>query len=100
MKHDSTLKDRDSNISTLNRVPTSNRCFIAKEFEESSEAGTQMTGGTPGAPAGDVIKWHTMNWDAAWRHVRRLQMRNQTQQPTFLKPTLTDVSTILPKNGC
>ena len=75
MKHDLTLKDRNSKISMLNRVPTSNRCFIAREFEESSEAGTQMTGVSPGAPAGDAIKWHTVIWDAVRRHVRRLQMR-------------------------
>lgn len=75
MKHDLTLKVRDSNLSNLNGVPTSNKCFIAREFEESSEAGTQMTGVIPGAPVGDAIKWQTMSWDAARRHVRRLQMR-------------------------
>lgn len=75
MKHDSTLKVRDSNFSIPNGVPTSNRCFIAREFEESSEAGTQMTGVSPGAPAGDAIRWHTISWDAVRHHVRRLQMR-------------------------
>jgi RNA-directed DNA polymerase len=34
-----------------------------------------MTGVKPGAPTGDVIKWHAIIWDAARRHVRRLQMR-------------------------
>jgi hypothetical protein len=75
MKHDSTLKVRDSNFSILNGVPTSNRCFIAREFGESLKAGGQMTGVTPGAPAGDPIKWHTINWEATRGHVRRLQMR-------------------------
>jgi hypothetical protein len=75
MKHDLTLKGRESKFSILKGVLTSNRCFIARELKESSEAGTQMTGIIPGAPAGDAIKWHTMRWDAARRHVRRLQMR-------------------------
>ena len=75
MKHDSTLKVRDSNIPILKGVPTSNRCFIAREFGESSKAGTQMSGAKPGAPAGDAVKWHTINWEAARGHVRRLQMR-------------------------
>jgi len=44
MKHDLTLKGRDSDFSILKGVPTSNRCFIAREFLESSKAGTQMTG--------------------------------------------------------
>ncbi len=50
MKHDLTLKVRDSSFSILNGVPTSNRSFIAREFEESSKVGTQMTGVKPGAP--------------------------------------------------
>jgi RNA-directed DNA polymerase len=75
MKHDLTLKVRDSKFSILNGVPTSNRCFIAREFEESSKVGTQMTGVKPGAPTGDATKWHTIIWDAVRRHVRRLQMR-------------------------
>lgn len=76
MKHDSALKVRDSDISTLNGVPTSNRCFIAREFGESSKVGTQMTGVVkPGAPADGAIKWHTINWNAARSHVRRLQVR-------------------------
>ena len=75
MKHDLTLKVRDSNFSTLKGVPTSNRCFIAREIEESSKVGTQMTGVKPGAPTGDATKWHTIIWDAIRRHVRRLQMR-------------------------
>jgi len=74
MKHDLTLKVRDSQFSTLKGVPTSNRCFVAREFGESSKAGTQMTGVMPGAPAGD-IKWHTIHWNVAQCHVRRLQMR-------------------------
>jgi len=56
-------------------VPTSNRCFIAREIEESSKVGTQMTGVKPGTPAGDEITWHTIIWDTVRRHVRRLQMR-------------------------
>lgn len=75
MKHDLTLKGRESNFSILKGVPTSNRCFIARELKESSEAGTQMTGINPGALPDDAITWHTINWDAARRHVRRLQMR-------------------------
>lgn len=75
MKHDLTLKDRDTKFSILNGVPTSNRCFIAREIEESLEVGTQMTGVKPDAPTGDATKWHAIIWDAARRHVRRLQMR-------------------------
>ena len=75
MKHDSTLKVRDSSLSIPKRVPTSNWCFIAREFGESLKAGTQMSGVKPGAPAGGLIKWHTINWDAERGHVRRLQMR-------------------------
>ena len=73
MKHDLTLKVRDLKFSVLNGVPTSNRCFIARKFGESSEAGTQMTGIIPGAPAGG-IKWHIINWNAERCHVRGLQM--------------------------
>lgn len=72
MKHDSTLKDRNSKFSMLNRVPTSNRCFIARE---SLKVGTQMTGVMPGASTGDAIKWQTIIWEAIRRHIRRLQMR-------------------------
>jgi len=75
MKHDLTLKVQKSNFLIPNRVLTSNRCFIAREFEESSETGTQMTGFIPGAPVGGVIKWHTIIWEAVRRHIRRLQMR-------------------------
>jgi len=56
-------------------VLTSNRCFVAREFEESLETGTQMTGVNPGAPVGDAIKWHSIIWEATRRHIRRLQMR-------------------------
>lgn len=34
-----------------------------------------MTGGTPGALTGSEIKWHSIDWNAARRCVRRLQMR-------------------------
>ena len=50
MKHDSTLKGR---FLALNGVLTSNRCFIAREFEESLNVGKQMMGEQPGAPTGD-----------------------------------------------
>ncbi len=75
MKHDLTLKDRNSDFSILKGAPTSNRCFVAREFGESSKVGTQMTGVKPGAPAGDAVKWHTIIWEDVRRHVRRLQMR-------------------------
>ena len=75
MKHDSTLKGRNSKVSILNGVLTSNGCFIAREFEESSKVGTQMTGAKPGAPTGDAIKWPAIIWEAVRRRVRRLQMR-------------------------
>ena len=44
MKHDSTLKGR---FLALNGALTSNRCFIAREFEESLNVGKQMMGEQP-----------------------------------------------------
>ena len=34
-----------------------------------------MTAITAGAPVGEAIKWRSINWKEAQRHVRRLQMR-------------------------
>ena len=91
MEHDLTLKDRNSKLSMLNRAPTSNKCFIARESGESLKVGTQMTGVIPGASTGDAIKLHTIIWKDVRRHVRRLQRRiakavsdNEVKQPGCL----------------
>ncbi len=49
-------------------------CFVAKEFEESSKVRTQMTA-SAGALTDDAKQWSAINWQEAWRQVRRLQMR-------------------------
>jgi len=54
---------------------TFNRCLIARESEEPSEAGKLETATTAGAPASDDKLWHSINWKTAENHVRRLQMR-------------------------
>ena len=50
-------------------------CFVAREFEESSKVRTQMTAFQAGALAADAKQWSAINWQEAWRQVRRLQMR-------------------------
>ena len=56
-------------------LPTSNRCFVAREFEESSKVRTQMTAPWAGALTDDAKQWSAIDWQEAWRQVRRLQMR-------------------------
>jgi len=61
-----------------NGAPTSDRCFGAREFEESSQRGKQMTSRLKrdGAPRGrDARAWNAIDWQHAQRQVRRLQMR-------------------------
>ena len=61
--------------SSVKYVPTSERCFVAREFEESLKKGTQMTVEQTGAP-GDLTKgWKAIDWQKARAEVRRLQMR-------------------------
>lgn len=50
-------------------------CFVAREFEESLKVRTQMTACQAGALTDDAKQWSAMNWQEAWRQVRRLQMR-------------------------
>ena len=57
------------------REQTSNRCFVAREFEESSKVRTQMTAPWAGALTDDAKQWSAIDWQEAWRQVRRLQMR-------------------------
>ena len=56
-------------------LPTSNRCFVAREFEESFKVRTQMTAPRAGALTDDAKQWSAIDWQEAWRQVRRLQMR-------------------------
>lgn len=74
MQYSSTLKAETT--VRPNGVLTSNRCFIAREFEGSSKMRTQMTvpQGT-GALINDAKRWQSIDWNAARREVRRLQMR-------------------------
>jgi hypothetical protein len=60
---------------TEKEAPTSERCFIAREFGESLERGKHMTVDKTGAP-GDITKgWRAIDWHKARREIRRLQMR-------------------------
>ena len=58
-------------------MPTSNRCSFARELEESSKMGKQMTVllCSTGAPIDDAKRWKSIDWPKARREVRRLQMR-------------------------
>jgi len=61
-----------------NGVPTSDRCFGAREPEESSQRGKQMTSRLTrdGAPRDrDARAWEAIDWRHARRQVRRLQVR-------------------------
>ena len=61
-----------------NGAPTSDRCFGAREPEESSQRGKQMTSRftRDGAPRDrDARAWEAIDWRHAWRQVRRLQVR-------------------------
>jgi RNA-directed DNA polymerase len=49
-------------------------CFVAREFEESSKVRMQMTA-SAGALTDDAKQWSAIDWQEAWRQVRRLQMR-------------------------
>jgi RNA-directed DNA polymerase len=62
-------------MSLSKRVPTSDRCFFARESEESLKGRTQMTVQRTGALPGDAAKWKAIDWQKAQRCVRRLQMR-------------------------
>jgi len=75
MKHGPTQKGRQS-VVLPERVPTSGRCFFARESEESSKGRTQMTVQRTGALSGNAEKkWKAIDWQEAQRCVRRLQMR-------------------------
>ena len=73
MKHGLTPKGGKP-VFTPERAPTSDRCFFARESEESSKGRTQMTVQRTGALPGDA-KWKAIDWLEAQRYVRRLQMR-------------------------
>lgn len=60
--------------SSLKKMLTFSGCFVAREFEESSQVRTQMTA-SAGALTDDAKQWSAINWQEAWRQVRRLQMR-------------------------
>jgi len=59
----------------INSVQTFNWYLIAREFGEPLKMGKRKTVATTGAPVDDAGKWHSINWKAAEKHVRRLQMR-------------------------
>ena len=65
-------------------MPTSDRCSVAREFGEPSKMGKQKTA-SAGAPRGDAVKWHRIDWNLARREVRRLQMRiaKAVEQPGY-----------------
>ena len=45
-----------------NKVQTSNRCFVAGEFEESSKVRTQMTASRAGALTDNAKQWSAIDW--------------------------------------
>ena len=57
-----------------NRVPTSDRCFVARESGELSKMGKQNTA-SAGAPIDDAAKWARVDIKHARGEVRKLQMR-------------------------
>ena len=61
--------------SCQNEVLTFSGCFVAKEFEESSKVRTHMAAPKAGALTDDAKQWSALDWQEAWRQVRRLQMR-------------------------
>jgi RNA-directed DNA polymerase len=60
---------------SLKKMLTFSGCFVAREFGESSQVRTQMTAHSAGALTDDAKQWSAINWQEAWRQVRRLQMR-------------------------
>jgi RNA-directed DNA polymerase len=73
MKDDSTLKHCVGFI-RVNGVLTFGRCPIAREPEEPLKTGKLETA-SAGAPVDDAKRWRFIDWKAAERHVRRLQVR-------------------------
>ncbi|MEJ2446059.1 MAG: group II intron reverse transcriptase/maturase [Exilibacterium sp.] len=74
MKHDSTLKP-DSGKESVNGVLTFNWCLVARESGEPLRTGKLETAYSAGAPVNETEPWHTVDWNAAVKHVKRLQMR-------------------------
>lgn len=74
MKQDSTLKP-EADWQNVNGVLTFNRCLIARQSGEPSKAGKLETATLAGAPAHDANPWNSIDWKAAQKHVRRLQIR-------------------------
>jgi RNA-directed DNA polymerase len=67
---------RATNIILPERVPTSGRSPIAREFVEPSKEDRQMAVmKMTGAASDQVIAWRSINWADAHQMVRRLQMR-------------------------
>jgi len=56
-------------------VLTFNWYLLAKESGEPLKMGKRKTAAMAGAPIDTAGQWHSINWKAAQRHVRRLQMR-------------------------
>ena len=73
MEHGSTQKS-GATTTPMKRVPTSDRCSIARESGEPSRMGKQKTA-SAGAPRDDATKWARVEWAQARREVRRLQVR-------------------------
>jgi hypothetical protein len=73
MQHGSTENRGFS--SSVKYVPTSERCFVAREFEESLKKGPQMTVEQTGAPGDLTQSWEAIDWQKARAEVRRRQMR-------------------------
>ncbi len=60
---------------TVKDALTFNWCLIARKSGEPSKIGKLETATTAGAPIDDAKLWHSIDWKAAKKHVRRLQMR-------------------------
>jgi RNA-directed DNA polymerase len=74
MKYNSTLKP-GAGWQNVNGVLTFNWCLIAGESGEPSKTGKLETAALAGAPVDEAKPWHFIDWKAAEKHVRRLQMR-------------------------
>ena len=74
MKYDSALKS-NALWHVVKDAQTFNWCLFAREFAELSKTGKLETATTAGAPVDDAKLWHSIDWKAAEKHVRRLQMR-------------------------
>jgi RNA-directed DNA polymerase len=62
-------------LQMANDALTFNWCFFAREFEEPLKGRKLETAILAGALFNDAVRWVSIDWKTAERHVRRLQMR-------------------------